>query len=90
MRLLIGLLFAWASIFRTRGISVRERISLRLRPSVTARVKLSILRPNKLIRIKSTGFNSVPVIVAVTIIPNSMLLLQPTHRGHLTLAFADK
>ncbi len=59
--------FAWTLVF-FRQINIIERIVLSFGLSI-ALVTLGLLFLNKVAEIKITGFNSVLVIIAVTIIP---------------------
>ena len=59
--------FAWTLIF-FRQINVIERVALSLGLSIAV-VTLSLLSLNRLVGIRITGFNSVLVILAVSIIP---------------------
>ena len=59
--------FTWTLVF-FRQISVIERLTLSLALSIAV-VTLSLFSANMLIGIKITGFNSVLVIVVVTILP---------------------
>jgi len=59
--------FAWTLVF-FRQVNVVERIVLSIGLSIAV-VTLSLLFLNKLIGIRITGFNSVLVILVVTIIP---------------------
>ncbi len=59
--------FAWTLVF-FRQVNVIERVALSFGLSIAV-VTLSLLLLNKLIGIKITGFNSVLVIIVVTIIP---------------------
>lgn len=61
--------FAWTLVFfNGKKINVIERIALSFGLSIAV-VTISILSLNKLIGIRITGFNSVLIIIAVTIIP---------------------
>ena len=61
--------FAWTLVFFSgRQINIIERLALSFGLSI-ATVTLSILALNKLIGIRITGFNSVLIIAAITIIP---------------------
>ena len=61
--------FAWTLIFfKGRQINVIERVALSFGLSIAV-VTISILSLNKLTGIRITGFNSVLIIIAVTIIP---------------------
>jgi len=59
--------FAWTLIF-FRRINVIERVALSLALSIVV-VTLSLLLMNRLVGIRITGFNSVLVIIVVTILP---------------------
>ncbi len=59
--------FAWTLVF-FRQINVIERVTLSFGLSIVV-VTLSLLLLNRLIGISITGFNSVLVIVAITILP---------------------
>jgi len=59
--------FAWTLVF-FRQINVIERVALSFGLSIAV-VTLSLLALNKLIGLRITGFNSVLVITAITIIP---------------------
>ena len=65
--------FAWSLVF-FRQINVLERIALSVCLSI-AIVTLSILALHKVAGIKITGFNSVLVIIVVTIIPLALYYL---------------
>ncbi len=74
IRALLGLIFvfflpgfAWTLVF-FRQINLIERIALSFGLSIAV-VTLSLLFLDKLVGIKITGFNSVLVIIAITIIP---------------------
>ena len=61
--------FAWTLVFfRSKQINVIERVALSFGLSIAA-VTPSIIVFNKLFNIKITGFNSVLIIIVVTIIP---------------------
>ena len=76
--------FAWTLVFfNGRQINVIERIPLSLGLSIAV-VTLSILALNKLIGIRITGFNSILIIIAITIIPVVFYYLRRLigrHRG---------
>ena len=59
--------FAWTLVF-FRRINVIERIALSFGLSIAV-VTLSILALNKLVGVRITGFNSVLIIIGVTIVP---------------------
>lgn len=59
--------FAWTLIF-FRGINAIERVALSLALSIVV-VTLSLLLVDRLVGIRITGFNSVLVIIVVTILP---------------------
>lgn len=59
--------FAWTLIF-FKQINVIERIALSFGLSIAV-VTLSILALNVLVKIRITGFNSLLIIIVVTIIP---------------------
>ena len=59
--------FAWTLVF-FRQISVIERVTLSLALSIVV-VTLSLVFANMLVGIKITGFNSVLIILVVTILP---------------------
>ncbi len=59
--------FAWTLVF-FRRINVIERVALSFGLSIAV-VTISLLSLNKLIGLRLTGFNSVLVIIAITIIP---------------------
>ena len=59
--------FAWTLVF-FRQINVIERVTLSFVLSIVV-VTLSLFFVNRLIGIKITGFNSVMVIIVVTILP---------------------
>ncbi len=59
--------FAWTLVF-FRQINVIERVTLSFGLSIVV-VTLSLLLLNRLIGISITGFNSVLVIVAITVLP---------------------
>ena len=65
--------FTWTLIF-FKQINVVERIALSFGLSI-ALVTLSILSLNKLIGMKVTGFNSLMIIITVTIIPVAIYYL---------------
>lgn len=74
IRMLLGFIlvffipgFAWTLVF-FRQVNVIERVVLSFGLSIAV-VTLSLLLLNKLIGIRITGFNSIFVIIAVTIIP---------------------
>ena len=61
--------FAWTLVFfKGKQINVVERIALSFGLSIAV-VTISILALNMLIGIRITGFNSLLIIIAVTIIP---------------------
>lgn len=61
--------FAWTLVFfKGKQINVIERIALSFGLSIAV-VTISILALNMLIGIRITGFNSLLIIIAVTIIP---------------------
>ena len=61
--------FAWTLLFfRGKQINIIERVALSFGLSIAV-VTLSILALNKLIGVKITGFNSLSIIAAITIIP---------------------
>ncbi len=61
--------FAWTLVFfRGRQVSIIQRLTLSFGLSIAV-VTLSILVLNKVIGVRITGFNSVLIIVIVTIIP---------------------
>lgn len=61
--------FAWTLVFfKGKQINVVERITLSFGLSIAV-VTISVLALNVLIGIKITGFNSLLIIIAVTIIP---------------------
>ena len=66
--------FAWTLIF-FKQINVIERIALSFGLSITV-VTLSLLVPNMLLGMKITGFNSLLIIVGVTIIPVAFYYLK--------------
>ncbi len=66
--------FAWTLVF-FKQINVIERIVLSFGLSIAV-VTLSLLFMNKLIGIKITGFNSILVIIVITIIPLSLYYLK--------------
>lgn len=59
--------FAWTLVF-FRGINVIERVAFSLALSMVV-VTLSLLLVNGLLGVRITGFNSVLVIIVVTILP---------------------
>lgn len=59
--------FAWTLVF-FRRINVIERLALSFGLSIAV-VTLSILALNKLVGVRITGFNSVLIIIGVTIVP---------------------
>ena len=65
--------FAWTLVF-FKQINIIERIVLSFGLSIAV-VTLSLLFLNKVAEIKITGFNSVLVIIAVTIIPVALYSL---------------
>jgi len=72
--------FAWTLVF-FRQINIIERIVLSFGLSIAV-VTLSLLFLNRVAGIKITGFNSVLVIVAVTIIPVAFYYLNRLIRRH--------
>ncbi len=74
--------FAWTLIF-FRQINVVERITLSFGLSIAV-VTLSILFLNMLIGIRITGFNSVLIIITITIIPVVFYYLRRFIRGRLS------
>jgi len=74
--------FAWTLVF-FRQINVIERIVLSFGLSIAV-VTLSIFSLNILIGIRITGFNSVLVIIVVTIIPIAFYYLNRFIRGRLS------
>ena len=83
IRIILGLIlvfflpgFAWTLIFFSgRQINIIERLALSLGLSIAV-VTLSILAMNKLIGVRITGFNSVLIILAITIIPVAIYYLK--------------
>lgn len=65
--------FAWTLVF-FKKLSIMERVVLSFALS-TAVITLSLLFLNKVVGIRITGFNSVLVIIAVTIIPVAIYYL---------------
>ena len=87
LRALLGIIlvfflpgFAWTLIF-FRQINVIERVALSFGLSI-AIVTLSILSLNKLLGLRITGFNSVLIIIVVTIIPIVFYYLNKLIRAH--------
>jgi len=74
--------FVWTLVF-FRQINIIERIALSFGLSIAV-VTLSIFLLNILIGIRITGFNSVLVIIAVTIIPVVFYYLNRLIRGRLS------
>lgn len=74
--------FAWTLVF-FRQINVIERIVLSFGLSIAV-VTLSIFSLNILIGIRITGFNSLLVIIAVTIIPVAFYYLKRLIRSRLS------
>lgn len=72
--------FAWTLVF-FRQINIIERIVLSFGLSIAV-VTLSLLFLNRIAGIKITGFNSVLVIFAVTIIPVAFYYLNRLIRRH--------
>lgn len=72
--------FAWTLVF-FRQINPIERVALSLGLSI-AIVTLSILSLNKLVGVRITGFNSVLIIMMVTIIPLAYYYLKRLIRTH--------
>lgn len=61
--------FAWTLVFFSgRQVNIIERLALSFGLSIAV-VTLSILALNKLMGVRITGFNSVLIIAAITIIP---------------------
>ena len=77
--------FAWTLVFfKGKQINVIERIALSFGLSIAV-VTISILALNMLIGIRITGFNSLLIIIAVTIIPVVFYYLYrliSRHRGN--------
>jgi uncharacterized membrane protein len=77
--------FAWTLLFfKGKQINVVERIALSFGLSIAV-VTISLLALNMLIGIKITGFNSVLIIIAVTVIPVVFYYLNRLigrHRGN--------
>jgi len=68
--------FAWTLVFfNGRQINVVERIALSFGLSIAV-VTLSILALNRLTGVRLTGFNSVLIIIAVTVIPVAFYYLR--------------
>ncbi len=68
--------FAWTLVFfRGRQVSIIQRLALSFGLSIAV-VTLSILALNKLIGVRITGFNSVLIILAITIIPVAIYYLK--------------
>ena len=65
--------FAWTLVF-FKKLSIMERVVLSFGLSIAV-ITLSLLFLNKAIGIRITGFNSVLVIIAVTIIPVAIYYL---------------
>lgn len=74
--------FVWTLIF-FKQINVIERIALSFGLSIAV-VTLSLLALNKLIGISITGFNSVLIIIAVTVAPVAFYYLNRLIRGRLS------
>ena len=65
--------FAWTLVF-FKKLSIMERVVLSFGLSIAV-ITLSLLFLNKVVGIRITGFNSVLVIIAVTIIPVAIYYL---------------
>ena len=75
--------FAWTLVFfRGKQINVIERVALSFGLSI-AIVILSILALDILVGIRISGFNSVLIIIIVTIIPSFLLPQQAYKEGRL-------
>jgi len=72
--------FAWTLVF-FRQINILERVALSIGLSI-AIVALSILALHKLVGITITGFNSVLIIIMLTIIPLVLYSLNWLRRTH--------
>ncbi len=90
LRALLGLIlvfflpgFAWTLIFfQGKQVNVMERVVLSFGLSIAV-VALSILSLNRLFGVGITGFNSVLVILVVTIIPVALYYLRRLIRTRL-------
>ena len=68
--------FAWTLVlFSHRQINIVERLALSFGLSIAV-VTLTILALNRLIGVRITGFNSVLIILAITIIPIAFYYLK--------------
>ena len=74
--------FAWTLVF-FKQINVIERIALSFGLSIAV-VTLSLLALNKLLGISITGFNSVLIIIAVTVTPVAFYYLNRLIRSRLS------
>ena len=76
--------FVWTLVFfQSKQINVVERIALSFGLSIAV-VTISLLAMNMVIGIRITGFNSVLIIIAVTIIPVVFYYLSRFIRGRLS------
>ena len=87
MRAILGIVlmfflpgFAWTLVF-FRQISLLERLALSVGLSI-AIVTLSILALNVLVGVRITGFNSLLIIITVTVIPLAFYYLNRFMRTH--------
>ena len=71
--------FAWTLVFFKR-VSIIERIALSFGLSI-ALVTLSILTLNVLLKIRITGFNSILIIIVITVIPIAIYYLKRFLKG---------
>ena len=71
--------FAWTLVF-FRQIHVIERVALSVGLSI-ASVTLSLFAANKLIGIRVTGFNSVLIIILITVLPLAVYYLNRLIKG---------
>ena len=87
LRAILGLIlvfflpgFAWTLVF-FRQVNILERLALSVGLSI-AMVTLSILALHKIVGVTITGFNSVLIIIVVTIIPLVIYYLNRLMRTH--------
>ena len=74
--------FAWTLVF-FKQVNVIERLALSFGLSIAV-VTLSLLSLNKLIGVRITGFNSVLIIIVITIVPLVFYYLKRLMRGRLS------
>ena len=74
--------FAWTLVF-FRRINVKERVVLSVGLSIAV-VILSLLSLNMLAGIRINGFNSILIVIAVTIIPIAIYYFSRLIRGRLS------